>query len=108
MSGPFAMTAATSTVKLGDNRQGQVAFTVSTTSGQAIRCRARVVPADALTEKWFSLLGDVERALPAVGTEQYTVRLAVPPAAAPGSYSFRLDVVGVDNPDDELKQGPSV
>jgi hypothetical protein len=51
---------------------------------------------------------DAERDFPIAGTHQYTVKIAPPPDAPAGNYPFRLDMLGVDNPDEELVQGPSV
>jgi hypothetical protein len=36
------------------------------------------------------------------------VTINVPPKSPPGSYIFRLDMVGVENPDEDFAQGPGV
>jgi hypothetical protein len=36
------------------------------------------------------------------------VELKVPPGTTPGSYSFRLDAVSEDDPDEDFTEGPSV
>jgi hypothetical protein len=41
-------------------------------------------------------------------TQQYTVQATVPPTAAPGTYLFRLDMVGEDRPNEDYTQGPSI
>lgn len=38
----------------------------------------------------------------------YTVRVTAPADAAPGSYAFRLDMIGDDNPDEAYTEGPSM
>ncbi len=108
MANPFAITTTATAVPLDTGRQGRLSFTVSNTSGRPIRGRARLVPANPAAASWLSLQGDAERDFPAAGTQQYTVQILVPPTGPAGSYPFRLDVVGVDNPDEELTQGPSV
>ncbi len=108
MSGPFAITAATSSVRLDASRRAGTAFTVSNVSGIPIRGRARLVPQNPATQGWLTLLGDAERNFSTTGTEQYTVQVVVPADAASGKYVFRLDVVGVVNPDEMFTEGPTV
>ena len=67
-----------------------------------------MVPADPSIAGWLSIAGDAERDFPSGGTQMFTVNVGVPADARPGTYSFRLDVVSVDNPDEETAQGPSV
>lgn len=108
MASPFAITAASNTVLLDNKRQAQTTFTVSNLSGRALRARARLVAQDSAAASWLSLVGDAERDLPIAGTQQYVVQIAVPPTGPAGSYPFRLDVVGVENPDEMFAQGASV
>jgi hypothetical protein len=104
----FAITTTAGTVPLDPTRRtGAASFTVSNLTGRALRARARVV-ATAPAADWLTLDGDAERAYPVNGTQQYGVRIAAPPTASSGSYLFRLDVAGVDNPDEEYARGPSV
>lgn len=106
-SSPFVVTAASNTVLLNDQRQGSTAFTVSNASGRALRGRGLIVPVAPTQASWLTLVGQAERAYAIAGTEQVTVQVAVPPAAAAGSYSFHLDVVG-EVPDEEYTTGPTV
>jgi hypothetical protein len=108
MPSPFSITAATNSVRLDENRSGETTFTVFNASGRPIRGRARLVTEDPATQTWISLAGVPERDFSIAGTHQYTVRIAVPPDAPAGNPSFRLDMVGVANPDEEYTQGPSV
>jgi eukaryotic-like serine/threonine-protein kinase len=108
MPSSFAFTTATNTVLLDGSRRGQVAFTVSNTGGRATRGRARIVPQNPAATPWLTLDGQTERDFLIAGTQQYTVKLTVPPDAPAGSYNFRLDMVGVDNPDEDFIQGPGV
>jgi phage tail-like protein len=40
--------------------------------------------------------------------EQYVVKIESPSGAPAGSHAFRLDMVGVANPDEEYSQGPTI
>jgi hypothetical protein len=108
MSSSFAITTATNSAHLDGNRQGQVVFTVSNTSVRPVRGRARIAPDNAAAATWFTLAGGAERDFSVNGTQQYTLQIAVPPTTAAGNYTVRLDMVGVDNPDEDFTQGPSV
>jgi PASTA domain len=104
----FSITATSSTVRLDASGHGEVPFTVSNLSAGGLRGRARVVAADPKLAKSFKISGDAERDFPANGTQQYTVQINTPAAANPGKYSFRLDVVSVELPDEEYAQGPNI
>ncbi|MCI0394460.1 MAG: hypothetical protein L0332_21075 [Chloroflexi bacterium] len=104
----FAVTVATSNVKLDGKKQGEVSFTVSNTSGRALDGRARIVPQAGTPLNWFTLADEAQRSFAVNGTQQYTVNIAVPPDAPAGRYLFRLDMVGIANPDEEFAEGPTV
>jgi len=108
MSSSFAITTAANSTPLDGNRKGETVFTVSNTSVRSLRGRARITPDNAAAATWFALVGGAERDFTVNGTQQYTVQIAVPPAAPAGNYTLRLDMVGVDNPDEDFIQGPSV
>jgi hypothetical protein len=108
MSSPFAITAATNTVLLDSNRQGQTSFTVSNTTAHSIRGRAHIVAQQSTAGAWLTLLGETERDFPASGSQQYVVQITVPPGAPSGDYTFRLDVVDLANPDDDFSEGPTI
>jgi hypothetical protein len=108
MPNPFSITAATDTISLDAPGRGSVTYTVSNVSGQLRRGRARPVAASPAQASWLSVEGDAERNFPPNGTHQYTVRVAVPPATPPGRFTFGLDMVSVENPDEEWSQGPQV
>lgn len=108
MSSPFAITAATNTVSLDSQRQGQASFTVSNTETQAISGRGHVVPLSTAAGPWLTLAGTPERDFARSESQQYVVQIAVPPTAPAGDYTFRLDVVDVADPDDNLSEGPTV
>ncbi len=108
MANPFAITAAANSIRLDTKQQAQTSFTVYNSSGRALRGRARIVAQNPASETWITVVGDAEKDFPIAGTHQYNVDIAVPPGSAPGSYPFRLDVVGTENPDEEFSQGPTV
>ena len=108
MANPFAITVATNTVSLDNNRQGGTSFTVSNTTTQPLRGRGHVVAQSATAEGWLKLVGDAERDIASQGSQQYVVQIAVPPNAPAGEYSFRLDIVDVADPDDNFSEGPTV
>lgn len=108
MARVFDVTSASDTVRLDGNGQGEMAFTASNVSGRPVRGRAKLVPQDAAAKAWLSVVGESERDFPASGTQQFTVKVAVPAGSKPGKYNFRLDVVSVQNPDEDYTQGPNV
>src|SRR5712691_11036371 len=104
----FAITTPSTTAKLDANRKAQVAFTVTNTSIQPLKGRARVVPMDGAKPEWFAIDGDAERAFASSGTQQYTVQVTVPATAPAGKYKFQLKVVGVANPDEQYGESDQV
>jgi hypothetical protein len=108
MSTPFAITTATNSVFLDDNRQVRAHITVSNTSGRTLRGRAIVKAENPTVEKWLDIEGDVARSFAVAGTEQYTIRVDVPDDAPAGNYSFHLDMVGEERPDEQYAEGPTL
>jgi eukaryotic-like serine/threonine-protein kinase len=104
----FEITAASDTVRLGGDAQGEMAFTVTNISGRAVRGRAKTVPQDPALKTWLSISGEPERDFPVGGTQQFSVKVAVPAGTKSGKYNFRLDAVSVQNPDEDYTQGPNV
>ena len=108
MPGPFDITAATNTIRLNAQRRGEASFTVFNNSGRAVRGRATLVALTPVAAPWLTLEGANERDFAVAATEQFTVHIAAPPEAVPGTYTFRLDEVDVALPDEGLTTGPSV
>src|SRR5205085_8223670 len=102
MPSPFAITAATNAVPLDSNHQGQTSFTVSNTTAQAIRGRARLWTQPTAAGPWLSLLGEAERDFAPDQSQQYALHIAVPPTAPTGDYTFRLDMADVANPEENF------
>src|SRR5215210_8622022 len=108
MTSLFAITAATNTLRLDNKRQAETQFTVFNAGGRLVRGRARLVPANPASASWLALAGEAEHDFAIAGTQQYPVRIDVPLDAPAGSYPFRLDMVDVALPDENLTQGPTV
>jgi serine/threonine-protein kinase len=97
-------------VTLPESRTGEIAFTVYNSSEATIAGRAQIgveTAPGAAEPGWFTISGEAERTFPPDAAEHFTVRIAVPPTVPPGSYVFRLDMVGVANPDEDFVAGPS-
>jgi hypothetical protein len=111
MSSTFSITAASNNIAI-DRQQPttSVAYTVSNASGQEIRGRASLasMPANAPHLSWLAIEGESERPFPIGATEQLRVSIHVPPTAAPGNYTFRLNMIATHNPDETFTEGPTV
>lgn len=95
-------------------RQGEVSFTVTNESANDIDGRALLrivgdVDDDRSAEilQWLSIRGEKERTFTASGSHQYLVDIAVPESEPAGEFAFRLDMVGVEDPDDVYSEGQS-
>jgi len=108
MPNSFSITTPSNSALLGSSLQGRAVFTVTNISGRINRGRARIVPQNTAATPWLTLEGDAERDFPIASTQQFSVAVAVPPKSPPGSYVFHLEMVGVENPDEDLTQGPGV
>lgn len=111
MSTAFTITTTTNTVQVDDQRQAGVSYTVFNAAGQEMEGRASVVsaPANAPHQAWSKLAeGEAERHFGVAAVEQYAVKITVPPDTPAGNYIFRLNMVGVHNPDETFSEGPTV
>ena len=108
MARAFDITTTSPTLKLGGNRKGEVAFTVTNSLGQPVRGRAVIVPEGATSPGWLVLNGDAERDFPPNGTHVFQVQVAVPPAQAAGEHAFHLLVVDQSNPDEYFAESSPV
>src|SRR6266511_462268 len=108
MANIFAITTASDTIKLNEQRHGEVVFTVTDTVARPLRGLAKLKALGDTKQQWLRLAGESERDFAAGGTQQFTVMLDIPPGAPPGKYGFRLDVVSSINPDEDFTEGPTV
>ena len=104
----FAITAPRDTVTLDNEGRAEVSFTASNTGPKSIAGRAKLVPLGSTKTAWLSLDGEQERNFAKGEAHQLSVHIAVPPGTPVGKYSFRLNIISVENPDDEFTEGPSV
>lgn len=104
----FTVTAAGQRVNLDATGAAKASFTVTNTGAQALRGRILTRPADPAQPDWFSIGGESVRDFARSAAEQVVVQVQVPPGTPPGSYSFRLDAVSEDDPDEDYAEGPSV
>lgn len=120
MPGSFTITAASNSVRLDSQGHGEALFTVSNTRATTVRGRAQLAPlappvaapeggaTPVRFAAWLALAGEAEHEFGPHDTAQYQVTIQAPPGAPAGTYRFRLDMVGVANPDEDYTQGPAV
>lgn len=107
-SSPFAITAAVNSVRLDAGQTAVTTFTVSNATARALNGRARLRPQSPEIAGWLTIAGDTDRLFAPNEAAQYSVNIAAPAQAPAGKFTFSLDVVGVDNPDELFTQGPPV
>jgi hypothetical protein len=113
MTSLFAITAKPPALRLIVGSGGTVTFTVSFANPPPAAtvpfpAHANLVPQDAVVAPWLALDGPPGRHFAPNSTEVYTVKVAAPANAMPGTTAFRLDMIGDENPDEQYTQGPSV
>lgn len=115
MSRVFNISSASDAVRLDAHGQGEVAFTVTNASTRPVRGRFKVrlldkpaPDAPALSADAIAVGGDVERSFNPNDTQQVAVRIKVPSGTREGKYSFRLDGINVDSPDEDYTEGPAL
>ena len=104
----FTVTTASDKLTLDDSGAARAPFTVTNTSPKALRGQLVPRPLGAAKPEWFTVAGDAVRDFAPNEAQQIVVQLQVPRDATPGAYSFRLDAVSEDDPDEDFTQGPSV
>ena len=104
----FTVTAAGGTLQLDDSGQANASFTVTNTNSQAVTGKLLTRPSEPAKPEWFSIAGESVRDFTPNGAQDVVVNLAVPPGSPPASYSFQLDAVAEDDPDEDYTEGPSV
>jgi beta-lactam-binding protein with PASTA domain len=106
---PFAITPATTGVKLDQQGRGELTFSVSNTTGRPLRGRAKITAQDTAQQSWFRLDGEAERNFAAEkSTEQYVVRVSAPPNTPPQKAVAHLDMFSVAEPQEVFTNGPMV
>jgi hypothetical protein len=108
MATAFTITTASTTVPLDRARTGEATFAVTNSAGRPLRGRAKVHVGAPEVAGYFSIDGEAERPFDVNATEQYRVRIAVPPDAPAGDITFTVTVLDQEAPDDFHGQGPMV
>ena len=103
----FSVTTPSVSLELTENRTGEVPFTVTNVSNRKLRARVRITPDADVPAGWFSVTGDSEQDFEVGAARQFVVRVDPPLGVRAGSYAFRLDAIGIENPDDDYSEGPS-
>ena len=95
-----------SSVKLDSQGRGTVQYTVKNVSSRAIDGRGVLIslpqvkpPSGPVEKGWVKVDGKTDRHFDVDKEETFAAKIAVPPKSAPGDYTFRLDAVWVDQPD---------
>jgi hypothetical protein len=108
MASGYTITTPSTAIKVLVGGQADVVYTVKNQTGRSVLTRAGVSPFPPTPPDWFTIVGEAERVFPPGGAEAFTVRVAIPGGATPGSYAFRLDAVAADRPDEDWGHGPAV
>ena len=94
-------------VVLGQDRTGEMRFTVTNASSEELRGHVRTKALEPCEAAW--LVTDRDSAAFQPGqAQEFSVAVRVPDAVDPGTYSFRLEAASERNPDHEKTAGPSV
>lgn len=105
----FQIKVTKNELELFGNKDGSVIFTVANTSGRPIiPAKAELDVGKDYISSWLVIEGGEEKHFPVDTTQQYTVNIKIPEDAKPGSYSFRLNMIGIEDPDTDFSQGPLV
>ncbi len=104
----FAVTSTPDSVEVKPGGTAQVSVTVTNSAGRPLLSRLRVVPLGETQAAWLQLSDADERHLDPGESHQVTVRVAPPRGAAAGAFSFRVDAVSVERPDDDFAEGPPI
>src|SRR5882724_7225772 len=104
----ITLPADSASLKRHAKQKTTVTYTVSNLSGRNLRGRVVLNPSDtAVKNKWITLTEETEKDFGGSSSFQFTVTVSLPADAAPGKYTFRLDAVNADVPD-EGDPGPTV
>ncbi len=106
--GSFEVNPVSSALVLDPSRHGRATFTVTSRANRTLKARVRPVAIASSRPEWFTMRGPAEQDIVAGVTLQVAVEVAVPADVAFGHYLFRLDVVGVENPDEDTASSAAV
>lgn len=104
----FSISVAPGPHRADANRIVQLTFTIRNVSGRPLRCEARPTLFQGAARSWLAIQGEPVRQLADQASDQLEIVVSVPASVPPGSFSFRLDAVGLENPDEYAAIGPTV
>jgi len=108
MASIVTITAAAPKVEVKAGGYGEYVFTVTNTTGNALRMGSKVLVDGATDESWLTIEGAAERELAKGMTDQVKVRCDLPPATTAGRYTFRLLAYSCHSPGEDFTEGPVV
>lgn len=92
-------------VKLNEETlKGELTFTVTNVSGKALRAHAAVIPQEGEQNDWMSIKGHDIRPMAEHGEETFTVGIAAPKEAKPGTYAITFVVCNEADPEEETAE----
>lgn len=104
----FVITSTSQTASPDPKGCGEISFTVTNSASKPVRGEARPLPLGATKAEWLGHAGEKERNFGPNESHQFTVRIQLPPGSQAGKYSFRLNMVAVQNPEEDFTEGPEV
>lgn len=100
MTTKWVVTTATDRIPLDEQRRGETAFTVTNPGRAADRAVFEVVPGTGAERSWFTV-EDPQRLVRSSASVSYVMKVAVSPAAPPGTYEVKGRVYSSDAPPEE-------
>jgi hypothetical protein len=108
MSTKWAVTAAAERVVLGEQRRGEITFTVTNPDTAADRAVFDAVAGEGADTSWFSV-EEPQRLVRGGASVSYVMKVAVPADAPPGTYEVQGLVYSADSaPEESSVLGPRV
>jgi len=104
----FNVTTASTQIQIGMDHQARAQFTATNSGSRLIRGVAHVMPLGRADAAWFEIEGDVQRQFAPGTSQEFDVRIQIPPDTPAGAHQLRLDVIGVELPDEDFGQSPEV
>ena len=104
----FTVTSATREVKLGGKPNASVTFTITNTSKKPVRGTPKLKVIGSTGEAWLKISSGGTRNFSPDESQQFVVEITLPANAAPGDYSFGLNISNEALPDEDFTEGPAV
>ncbi len=105
---PFAITVDRARTQVPPGRTAEIGITVSNVSGRRLVARPSVHAPDAQVASWVNVDQPHEQDLDEGETRRLAARIEIPASISPGTYTCRIIVSNVENPDEEFAEGPDL